>query len=89
MTPRPGAYFDWCAPERKAPLRLTLAPGRIGEAIDANATEPGAILGLQGEELAIACADRAYLLPCLQPAGKKEQSARAFTCGYLSKLACR
>jgi methionyl-tRNA formyltransferase len=89
MTPRPGAYFDWNAPNRKAPVRLALVPGRIGETIAPGSAAPGSILGLHGEELAIACADRAYLVPCLQPAGKKEQSARAFACGYLSKLACR
>jgi methionyl-tRNA formyltransferase len=89
MTPRPGAYFDWSAPERGTALRLSLLPGRIGPELAPGAAAPGAIIGLQGEELAIACADRAYLVPCLQPAGKKVQSARAFACGYLSKLECR
>jgi len=89
MTPRPGASFDWRAPDRDAPVRLSLLPGRIGPELAPGEASPGTILGLQGEELAVACADRAYLVPCLQPAGKKVQSARAFTCGYLNKLECR
>ncbi|MBF0480090.1 MAG: methionyl-tRNA formyltransferase [Desulfovibrionaceae bacterium] len=89
MTPRPGAYFDWIAPGRDAPVRLSLLPGRIGSELSPGSFSPGTIIGLQGEELAIACSDRAYLVPCLQPAGRKVQGARAFACGYLSKLDCR
>jgi methionyl-tRNA formyltransferase len=88
MTPKPGAYFDWAAPGREPPLRLSLTPGRIGEDKDPEIA-PGTILGLTGEELAIACADKLYHLSCVQPAGKKMQNARAFACGYLSKLECR
>jgi len=48
---------------------------------------PGTILGLceteQGQRLAIATADKLYLVARLTPRGKKPQDAQAFACGYL------
>jgi len=67
-------------------LRLTIEPGVIGEEIPAGVV-PGTILGLRetegGQRLAIATADKLYLVPRLTPRGKKTQDAAAFACGYL------
>jgi methionyl-tRNA formyltransferase len=37
----------------------------------------------QGDLLAIATADKAYLVARITPQGKKQQDAKAFACGYL------
>lgn len=82
MLPWPGAYFFW-ERDGQAPLRLSLtAVGQLGPAV-APGTRPGTLLGLEGDRLAIACQDRAYLLPGIKPEGKKAMDARAFVCGYL------
>lgn len=85
MHPWPGAFFDWEQAPGKV-LRLTIEPGSIGGAVPAG-TAPGAIVGLvdteQGPRLAIATADKLYLVPRLTPRGKKPQDAKAFACGYL------
>lgn len=89
MSPWPGATFAWTHGGK--PLRLILSPGSVGEPLPPG-TAPGTVLGLapvhgedgaQGEALAIACADRAYLVPALKPEGKKAMSAREFANGYL------
>jgi len=84
MHPWPGAYFYWQGPARKKPLRITVHPGRIGEELAGDAA-PGTILGLAGEDLSIACADRTYLVPKLTPEGKKTMDPEAFYNGYLNK----
>lgn len=85
MHPWPGAFFDWEQAPGKV-LRLTIEPGVIGEDAPAGVT-PGTILGLRdtdaGQRLAIATADKVYLVPRLTPRGKKAQDAAAFACGYL------
>jgi methionyl-tRNA formyltransferase len=85
MHPWPGAFFDWEQAPGKV-LRLTIEPGAIGEETPAGVA-PGTILGLRdtgaGPRLAIATADKLYLVPRLTPRGKKAQDAAAFACGYL------
>lgn len=84
MHPWPGAYFDWAMPNGKT-LTLAIEPGRVGEDLSAG-TAPGTILGVVDGQLAIACADKAYLTPRVTPQGKKPQDATAFACGYLKTL---
>jgi methionyl-tRNA formyltransferase len=84
VTPWPGAYFYWAMPGRDKPLRIALAPGTIGDELPTDA-EPGQILGLAGDMLAIACRDRVYLTPEVIPEGKKRMSANGFYCGFLSR----
>lgn len=85
LFPWPGSWFDWTGPSG-ASLRLTVHPGRIGEPLPAD-VRPGDILGLEGDELLIACADRAYAVSGLKPAGGKVLSGREFSCGYLARPA--
>jgi methionyl-tRNA formyltransferase len=86
MHPWPGAFFDWEQTPGGKVLRLTIEPGSIGEDVPAGVA-PGTILGLRdtdaGPRLAIATADKLYLVPRLTPRGKKAQDAAAFACGYL------
>ncbi len=81
MHPWPGAFFAWQRPGGE-PLRLGIQPGRVGGPLPADA-KPGDFLGLDDGMLAIACRDRVYLVPALQPQGKRAMSATAFACGYL------
>lgn len=85
MHPWPGAFFDWEQAPGKV-LRLNIEPGAIG-ADKPEGVAPGCILGLveseAGPRLAIATADKLYLVPRLTPRGKKTQDASAFACGYL------
>lgn len=85
MHPWPGAFFDWEQAPGKV-LRLSIEPGTIGGDAPAGVA-PGTILGLceteQGQRLAIATADKLYLVARLTPRGKKPQDAQAFACGYL------
>ncbi|WP_461210811.1 methionyl-tRNA formyltransferase [Desulfocurvus sp. DL9XJH121] len=84
MHPWPGAFFTWgAAPGGKA-LRLVLTPGRVGDELAEPRPEPGTILGVVDGMLAIACADRAYLVPSLKPSGRKLMDATAFACGYMN-----
>jgi methionyl-tRNA formyltransferase len=86
LHPWPGAYMFWRPlPEAEA-LRLNLFPGRVGDALEEPAA-PGTILGLRGEHLAIACADREYLVPRVQPQGRQAMDAAAFHNGYLARHA--
>ncbi|WP_460031198.1 methionyl-tRNA formyltransferase [Megalodesulfovibrio paquesii] len=86
MHPWPGAYTFWKPAEQDtaAPVRLSLTPGIIGEPLVAPVA-PGTVLGLSDDQLAVACADSAYLLPSLCPAGRCSMDARAFINGYLSR----
>lgn len=82
MTPKPGAFTEVTIEERK--LRVVISPGRAAEnAVLPAAAEPGAVLGLQDECLAILCADSVYLVSALRPAGKNSMDARSFFCGYM------
>jgi methionyl-tRNA formyltransferase len=80
--PWPGAYFNWSRPKDGKTIKIKVSPGRIGSELHIQ-SNPGEILGLEKEELQIACLDRTYLISRLKPAGSKEQSAREFYCGYL------
>ena len=86
MHPWPGAYFFWQNDSGKK-LRIGLKPGRIGEPLERE-TSPGQILGCQGEDLAIACADKAYLVPSVRPEGKRDMNGQAFECGYMGRDDC-
>lgn len=81
--PWPGAYFHWQQPGGGT-MRLGLAPGDIGEERPADA-EPGQFLGLCEERLAIACADKVYLLDEVRPENKKPMDAKSFYNGYLTR----
>lgn len=81
MHPWPGAFFFWTKPGSER-LRLAVHPGRVGGALPKGA-KPGDLLGLEDDMLAIACRDRVYLVPTIQPQGKRAMSATAFACGYL------
>lgn len=91
VTPWPGAY---CTIQREGQkeLRASLGPGRIGpllsDAPEYGASTPGTIVGLVDEQLAIACADRLYLVDSIRPADRKPMDARAFLCGYLNACEC-
>lgn len=91
MHPWPGAFFDWEQAPGKI-VRLSIEPGTIGADLPAG-TAPGALLGLvntpEGQRLAIAAADKAYLVARLTPRGKKPQDAQAFACGYLNNKTCQ
>jgi len=83
LHPWPGAYFFWTDFKDKT-IRLNLAPGEVGAEL-AVPVAPGSFLGLDGERLAIACADRSYLLPSLTPEGRKRLDATSFYNGYLCR----
>lgn len=84
MTPDPGAFFFWRPGADKPALRIIAQPGRVGCPLTAG-TKPGTILGLDNGCLAVACADAAYLIPAVTPAGKRTMDATAFSCGYLGR----
>lgn len=85
MHPWPGAFFDWEQAPGKV-LRLNIEPGTIG-ADKPSGMAPGTVMGLvdtpDGQRLAIATADKLYLVARITPRGKKPQDAKAFACGYL------
>jgi methionyl-tRNA formyltransferase len=84
VTPWPGAYFFWRPEGAKKPMRITLSTGQVGPDKPEDA-EPGSIQGMEDECLAVACADKLYLVDKLKPEGKKLMDATAFACGYLSR----
>ncbi|WP_084448327.1 methionyl-tRNA formyltransferase [Desulfovibrio inopinatus] len=84
MSPKPGPFFFMNIPGQSKPVRLIADVGVPGEPL-AEDVPPGQVLGMVDNALAIACADRSYLLPGVRPAGKKHQDAKAFFCGYLAK----
>jgi methionyl-tRNA formyltransferase len=85
MHPWPGAYFMVDLGEGKKPLRLSLQPGRTGDDRPDD-VPPGTIMGLEDcDKLKIAAQDKIYLVPAVQPQGKRPMSGEAFYCGYLSK----
>lgn len=91
VTPRPGGRAVLDLDGRILAVKLT--PGRFGRDFavpfstlnlpDGAAPAPGTLLGLHRDSLAVACADAAYLIPELCPAGKKAMPAAAFWNGYL------
>lgn len=83
ITPWPGAYFTLHRQDQKD-LRVAITPGTIGEQLEEPAV-PGTVLGLTEGKLAIATADRTYLVDSLKPANKKPMTAEAFYCGYLAQ----
>jgi methionyl-tRNA formyltransferase len=83
LHPWPGAFFHWTDFKDKS-IRLNLAPGQLGPELPLGAA-PGDFLGLQDGKLAIACADRVYLLPGLTPEGRKHLDAPSFYNGYLCR----
>jgi methionyl-tRNA formyltransferase len=91
VTPWPGAYCTIQRAGQKG-LRVALGPGRIGpllsDAPEYDGATPGTIVGLVDEQLAIACADRLYLVDSIRPADRKPMDARAFLCGYLNACEC-
>jgi methionyl-tRNA formyltransferase len=85
LYPWPGSYYDWLR-EDGASLRLTVFPGRIGRELD-GPVAPGSILGVEDDNIAIACRDKVYLTPVIKASGGKALDARSFSCGYLNR--CR
>jgi methionyl-tRNA formyltransferase len=83
ILPWPGAYFYWKDFKDKS-IRLNLVPGQVGPELP-EAVTPGDFLGLEDGQLAIACADRVYLLPGLTPVGRKHLDAASFYNGYLCR----
>jgi len=86
VTPWPGAYFFWQPEGAKKPMRITAFPGRVGPDKPEGA-KPGEIVGEEDGGIAVAAADKLYLLDKLKPEGKKCMDATGFACGYLSR--CR
>lgn len=84
VTPWPGAYFDWRPEDGGKPLRITVTPGRVDGGKPENSA-PGQILGVKDNGLAVAAADKIYLLDQLKPEGRRLMDATAFACGYLSR----
>lgn len=67
-------------------MQVKLTPGWLAENLpDENRPAPGSILGLREQGLAVACSDRVYIIPSLQPTGKKSMPAAAFFNGYMAK----
>ncbi len=83
LFPWPGSWFDWTGMPDK-PVRLTVHPGKIGD-VRPEGVEPGEILGVSGDDVLIACADRLYAVPTIKPANSKPLRGREFYCGYLSR----
>lgn len=82
VTPWPGAQTSLLRPEKEI-LRLLLMPGAIGPE-KSHSVPCGQWHVLEGGQLAVAAADRFYLLGQLRPEGKKSLEAQAFVNGYLS-----
>lgn len=83
LFPWPGSWFDWSGMPGRT-TRLTVYPGRVGDPLPAGA-RPGDILGVDGDDVLIACLDRVYRVPTIKPAGSRALSGSEFYCGYLSR----
>ncbi|OBQ51741.1 methionyl-tRNA formyltransferase [Halodesulfovibrio spirochaetisodalis] len=83
ISPWPGGYFILERAGKKS-VRVAIEPGSIGPELE-EGFAPGTVLGLQDDAIAIATADRAYLVRNLRPANKKVMDAKAFACGYLAQ----
>ncbi|MCT4535047.1 methionyl-tRNA formyltransferase [Halodesulfovibrio sp.] len=83
ISPWPGGYFILERAGKKS-VRVAIEPGTIGADLE-EGIAPGTVLGLQDDAIAIATADRVYLVRKLRPANKKVMDAKAFACGYLAQ----
>lgn len=81
VTPWPGAQTSLLRPEKEI-LRLLLTPGTIGPE-KPHSVPCGQWQVLDDGRLAVAAADRWYVLDQLRPEGKKSLDAAAFVNGYL------
>lgn len=81
VTPWPGAQTSLMRPEKEI-LRLLVTPGAIGPE-KPHSVPCGRWQVLDGGTLAVATADRWYVLDQLRPEGKKNLEAKAFVNGYL------
>jgi len=84
QTSKPGQATKPVQSSRPSPSgrRVGILPGSIGDPLQPGQS-PGTFLGVQQGGLAIACADRAYLVPRLRPSHAREMDAQGFYCGYL------
>ncbi len=95
MHPWPGAHCFWEQPGGGKHIKLSLHPGDIGPPLEefgetdecGAPVQPGRFLGLHEDCLAVACAERLYLLPGVTPENKKFLDARSFYNGYMAR--CR
>lgn len=93
MHPWPGAFVFWDQPGGGKRVKLSLHPGGIGPSLEEFGKHdecgapvmPGMFLGLYEDCLAVACADRLYLLPGVTPENKKYLDARSFFNGYMAR----
>ena len=76
MHPWPGAYFTWTSPRTGKEQRLVVTPGEVGFDLGTPRPLPGSILGVCEGKLAIACADRAYLVPSVKPRARNSSPPR-------------
>ncbi len=87
-TPRPGARTVLHINGTAVPVQLEA--GRYGvdfaSPLPTPTPTPGTVLGLDREALLIACADKAYRVAALRPAGRKTMNAVAFWNGYLREV---
>lgn len=81
MHPWPGAFFHVALPSGET-KKITVHPGSIGSPVEQDIPS-GTIIGLESDQLVIACSDRTYHTPKVHPAHAKVMDARAFACGYL------
>jgi methionyl-tRNA formyltransferase len=85
MHPWPGAYF-FLPGENQTKRKVAVHPGQIGEPLEDDKTAPGSFIGMQGDTLAIACRDKAYLVRHFHPSDAKRMDSQAFRCGYLRQF---
>ncbi len=88
LHPWPGAHFFWTGMDPNEPMRLKIAPGRVGPPSE-TPCPPGTIVGMVDGFLAIACADSYYLTPAVTPEGKSAVDALSFCNGYLQRCAAK
>ena len=90
MHPWPGAYF-FLPGENQSRRKVAVHPGQVGDPLDSEQKGPGehvpgSFIGMQGDMLAIACQDKAYLVRHFHPSDAKLMDAQAFRCGYLRRF---
>lgn len=79
VTPRPGAWLPLAGDA------LVVTRARLGEA----GGEPGRVLGLSGDALAVAFTEGSLLLERVKPPGKREMTGREFAAGRRLKAGDR
>ena len=85
VTPRPGArtvLLRRSLPDKPVRLLVRRTATRRDLPPSAQAPAPGTVLGVEHDGLLVACGEDALLLERVQPAGKREMSAREFVNGY-------